>query len=95
MPDVPLVTAEYPEFADYLPWGPFYGVFVKEGTDQAIIDTLSEAFVAAFNDPSYQEVLANYNINAMGYTGQDAKDYLANWRTNTIDALTKAGAITQ
>lgn len=95
MPDVPLVTEEYPDFANYLPWGPFYGVFVEEGTDQAIIDTLAEAFTAAFNDASYQEVLANYNINPMGYTGEEASEYLANWRANTIDALTQAGAVSQ
>ncbi len=93
MSDVPLITEEYPEFADYLPWGPFYGVFVKEGTDPAVVETLSKAFTAAFNDESYQEVLKNYNINPMGYTGDEAKEYLANWRTNTIDALTKAGAM--
>ena len=93
MPDVPLITAEYPAFADYLPWGPYYGVFVKEGTDQAIVDILSDAFVTAFNDASYQEVLANYNINPMGYTGDDAKAYIQNWRTHTVEALTKAGAV--
>ena len=93
MPDVPLITEEYPEFAEYLPWGPFYGVFVKEGTDPAVVETLSNAFTEAFNDASYQEVLKNYNINPMGYTGDEAKAYLASWRENTVNALTKAGAI--
>ena len=95
MADVPLIVDEYPGFADYLPWGPFYGVFVKEGTDQAVIDTLSDAFVTAFNDASYQEVLANYNINAMGYTGEEAEAYLASWRENTVAALTAAGAVAE
>ncbi|MDD6212309.1 MAG: tripartite tricarboxylate transporter substrate binding protein [Clostridiales bacterium] len=93
MPDVPLIAEEYPGFADYLPWGPFYGVFVKEGTDPAVISVLSDAFKAAYEDASYQEVLANYNINPMGYTGDEAKAYLDSWRENTISALTKAGAI--
>lgn len=93
MPDVPLITEEYPEFAEYLPWGPFYGVFVKEGTDPTVVETLSNAFTEAFNDASYQEVLKNYNINPMGYTGDEAKAYLANWRENTVNALTKAGAV--
>jgi len=93
MPEVPLVTDEYPEFSKYLPWGSFYGVFVKEGTDQAVVDKLSQAFTAAFNDPTYQDVLANYNINLMGYTGDLAKEYLSNWQANTITALTEAKAI--
>ncbi len=90
---VPLIIDEYPEFEAYLPWGPFYGVFVKEGTDQAIIDTLAEAFAAAFTDESYQELLDSYNINALGYTGDEAKTYLSDWQTNTITALVNSGAI--
>lgn len=42
--DIPLITAEYPDFAQYLPWGPFYGVFAPKGTDQAVIDTLAAAY---------------------------------------------------
>ena len=93
MADVPLVTAEYPEFEKYLPWGPFYGVFVKEGTDPAIEEVLSAAFTEAFADESYQEVLKNFHINAMGVSGEEAKAYLESWQTNTINALTEAGQI--
>lgn len=95
MSEVPLITAEYPDFEQYLPWGPFYGVFVKAGTDQAAIDTLSAAFETAFNDASYQDLLAGFNINALGYTGDEAKEYLDNWQTNTITALVNSGAITK
>lgn len=93
--DIPLITEEYPDFAAYLPWGPFYGIFVKAGTDQAVIDALSAAFAAAFEDPSYQELLGSYNINALGYTGEDAKTYLKNWQTNTVTALVNSGAISK
>ena len=95
MSEVPLITAEYPDFEQYLPWGPFYGVFVKVGTDQAAIDTLSAAFETAFNDASYQDLLAGFNINALGYTSDEAKEYLDNWQTNTITALVNSGAITK
>lgn len=95
MSEVPLITAEYPDFEQYLPWGPFYGVFVKAGTDQAVIDTLSAAFQTAFADESYQELLAGFNINALGYTGDDAKDYLSNWQKNTVTALVNSGAVTK
>lgn len=93
MPEVPSVLAEYPDFEKYLPWGPFYGVFVKDGTDQAIIDTLSAAFEAAGPDASYQEVLANFNINFMGYTGDEASAYIQTWRENTLAALESSGAL--
>ncbi|MBQ4468948.1 MAG: tripartite tricarboxylate transporter substrate binding protein [Synergistaceae bacterium] len=93
MPGVPLVTAEYPDFAKYLPWGPFYGVFVKKGTDAGIIAKLSDAFTKAGPAESYQKVLANFNINFMGLSGEEAAKYIASWRENTINALKKSGAL--
>ncbi|MBR6208864.1 MAG: tripartite tricarboxylate transporter substrate binding protein [Oscillospiraceae bacterium] len=93
MPEVPLVIAEYPDFAKYLPWGPFYGVFVKKGTDESIKATLSEAFTSVGTDPSYQEVLANFNINFKGVSGDEAAAYIQAWRENTVGALRSSGAI--
>ena len=93
MPDVPLITAEYPDFAKYLPWGPFYGVFVKKGTDAGIQATLSKAFTAAGPAESYQAVLKNFNINFLGYSGDEAAKYISAWRENTINALKNSGAL--
>lgn len=93
--DIPLITAEYPEFEQYLPWGPFYGVFVKAGTDQAVVDTLAAAFSKAFQDQSYQDLLASYNINALGLTGTEAQEYLNSWQKNTVTALVNSGAVTK
>lgn len=93
LPDVPSILAEYPDFEQFLPWGPFYGVFVKKGTDQAVIDKLSAAFTAAGVVESYQEVLANRSINFKGYTGAEAEAYISAYSENTIGALKAAGAI--
>ena len=93
MPEVPLVTVEYPDFSKYLPWGPFYGVFVKKGTDPAIIAKLSEAFTKAGPQESYQAVLANFNINFLGYSGEEATKYISSWRENTVNALKSSGAL--
>ena len=90
---VSLITADYPEFKKFLPWGPFYGVFVKKGTDPAIEKTLSDAFVAAGKDENYQKVLKNFNINFKGVAGKEAQDYITGWQKNTIDALKASGAI--
>ena len=93
MEGVPLVSAEYPEFDEFLPWGPFYGIFVKKGTDSEIVEILSKAFESAYENDSYQKVLNDFNINGLGYTGEKAKEYLKNWQLNTIEALHKSGAI--
>ncbi len=93
MSDVPLITAEYPEFESYLPWGPFYGVFVKEGTDANVKAILADAFSKAYRDSSYKTMLGYFYINPLGYTGDEAKDYINKWRTNMVDILTKVDAV--
>lgn len=95
MADVPLVTAEYPEFEKYLPWGPFYGIFVKKGTDPAAVQALSDAFVTAGSLPEYKTVLENYNINYLGYAGAEAEAFISTWKDNTITALQNSGALSQ
>lgn len=95
MSEVPLVTAEYPDFEKYLPWGPFYGVFVKKGTDEAVKAKLTEAFEAAGKEASYQEVMKNFNINFKGIAGEEANQYITSWRENSISALKASGAISE
>lgn len=93
LPDVPAITAEYPGFEKYLPWGPFYGIFVKKGTDPAIASELSAAFAAAFDDKEYRELLEMYYVNPLGLSGAAADDYISGWQKNTVDALRRSGAI--
>lgn len=91
--EIPLITEEYPDFAKFLPWGPFYGIFVKKGTDPEAIKTMTAAFKEAYEDPTYQEVLKNFNINPLGYSGDEASKYLKEWQVNTITSLYNSGAI--
>ncbi|MCL2618309.1 MAG: tripartite tricarboxylate transporter substrate binding protein [Defluviitaleaceae bacterium] len=93
LPHIPLVTAEFPGFDEYLPWGTFYGVFVRNGTDQQIIDTLAEAFLQASHSDTYQELLVSFNVNFMGYVGDQAREYIRDWQANTIRALESSGAL--
>ena len=87
MSDVPLITAEYPEFKDILPWGPFYGVFVKEGTDAQVVKILADAFSKAYEDSSYKTMLGYFYINPLGYTGEKAEKYISSWRASMLDIL--------
>lgn len=93
MESVPLITEEYPDFSQYLPWGPFYGVFVKKATDAQIVGALSDAFLEAFSDESYQQVLRRYHVRPLGLTGSDARGFIDTWRDSTVAALTHSGAI--
>lgn len=93
MPGVKPITDSYPEFTDLLPWGPFYGVFVKKGTDEAIVNILSDAFRKAFEDEEYQTLLASLSVNPLGYTGKEAEDYIRSWGEVTVSSLIRCGAI--
>ena len=87
LPDVPPITAYDPAFSEFLPWGPFYGIFVKEGTDAKTRDRLSEAFLKGFSEPTYQKLLSDLHVDALGLTGDEANAWIAAWRTASLAAL--------
>ena len=78
--DVPAIGKELPEYSKYLPWGPFYGVFVNKDTPNEIVEKLKLAYKEAFNEDQYQRFLENAAISPMGTTGDEAKEFLENWQ---------------
>jgi tripartite-type tricarboxylate transporter receptor subunit TctC len=89
--DVPIVLDSYPGFSKYLPWGPFYGVFVKNGTDQAIVDQLTAAFQEASQDQSFQDLIASKGCFPLGLSGDEAVEYLQKYRSTTSWLLYNSG----
>lgn len=89
--DVPAIMDAYPDYSKYLPWGPFYGVFVKNGTDQAIVDQLTEAFSAACQDADFQELLAAKGCFVLDLSGDEAVQYLQKYRSTTSWLLYNSG----
>ncbi len=92
-PGVPPITDDYPEFEEYLPWGPFCGVFVTKDTDPEIVQTLTDAFQEGFEDADFQAVLEENVVNPLGYSGDEANEYISNWADTTLGALEEAGLI--
>lgn len=89
---VPTVLESYEGFSKYLPWGPFYGVFVKNGTDQSIVDTLTAAFEKATQDQDYLDLIAAKGCFPLNLSGQEAVDYLKQYRSVTSWLLYESGA---
>ena len=85
--DVPAVTEEFPEFKKYLPWGPFYGAFVKKGTPPEIVERLKNAFMNAYQSPACQKYLADGRMIPLGLAGQEANDYIHSWQERTLAAF--------
>lgn len=76
--DVPAITEIYAsEYKRYLPWGAFFGVFVKKGTDAEIQDKLRKAFLEAGNSPKFDEFAKSMGGVKLGLTGKAAEDYIA------------------
>ena len=86
-PDVPPITDYDPAFSEYLPWGPFYGVFVKKGTDGNTLKVLSDAFIKGFSDASYQQLLTDLYVEPLGLCGDEANTWIEAWRTASLKAL--------
>lgn len=87
LPDVPPITDYSEAFAAYLPWGPFYGVFVRKGTDEAIREQLSAAFLQGYAESGYQALLASLYVEPLGLTGDAANRYIEAWRAASLSAL--------
>ncbi len=92
--NVPAITETYPEYGDILPWGPFYGVFVKKGTDQAVIDTLTAAFSKACQDQEFKDLVASKGCFILDMSGEEAVEYLDKYRSVTSYMLYDSGVAT-
>ena len=71
LPNVPAITDTLPAMAKFLPWGPFYGVFVRADVPDNVKTTLTKAFAAAATDSTFLELMANRGnvVMNMGWSG--------------------------
>ncbi|MFN7050672.1 MAG: tripartite tricarboxylate transporter substrate binding protein, partial [Gemmobacter sp.] len=91
LPDVPTITATNPEFADLLPWGPFFGIFVKKGTPDDVVAKLTAAYAEAAKAPEFVELIDGRGFKMLSLSGAEAEAYLADWQSNTAWLIWEAG----
>ncbi|MFK7751237.1 MAG: tripartite tricarboxylate transporter substrate binding protein [Sedimentitalea sp.] len=92
LPDAPAITDAIPEMANFLPWGPFYGVFVREDTPADVVATLTTAFAKAAQSETFTTLMANRGNIVSNISGDEAKDFLVKWQQVTAWALQDTGA---
>lgn len=90
--DIPVITDVYPDYDKYMPWGPFYGAFVKADTPQEIVDYLTEQFDVAMRRSEIDEMLKNLGTIPVNLTGEDAREFVDKYRSTTSWLLYEAGA---
>ena len=92
LPDVPAITDTIPSMDRFLPWGPFYGVFVRADVPDDVKATLTDAFKKAATDDAFLKLMANRGNVVMNMSGQEAVDFLKKWQQVTVWALQDTGA---
>lgn len=91
LPDVPAITEIYPEYGKYLPWGPFYGVFVKKGTPKDVVAKLTDAFTKASNEQRFNEFVKNFGGFKLALTGDKAASFLKKFESTASWLIYNAG----
>ena len=92
LPDVPAVTDTIPEMGKFLPWGPFYGVFVKADTPDDVKVKLVEAYKKAATSDTFTTLMANKGNIIMNISGDEASEFVKKWQQVTSWVLQDTGA---
>jgi tripartite-type tricarboxylate transporter receptor subunit TctC len=92
LPTVKPVVETNPEFGSFLPWGPFFGVFVKKGTPDDIVAKLTAAYAAGVKHPDFVKLMDTRGFTIMNLSGKDADAFLGKWQSTTTWLLQDAGA---
>ena len=92
LPDVPAITDAIPEMSKFLPWGPFYGVFVRQDVSDDVKAKLVATFDTAAKSETFQTLMANKGNIIMNISGDEAAAFLKKWQQVTAWALQDTGA---
>lgn len=92
VPEATPITETLPDMARFLPWGPFWGVYVNQDTPQAITQTLESAYDKAVDDADFQDFLKKNGATSLNLQGEEAQQFLDRWQSVTAWAMQDAGS---
>lgn len=91
-PGVPALGQMIPAYRPYLPWGPFFGVWVKKGTPAPAVSRLTEAFRLAVGSEEFKEFAELLGAVPLNLSGDEAVKWWKQWQSVTAWLLQDAGA---
>lgn len=91
LPDVKPVTDFNADYGKFLPWGPFFGVFVAKDTPEAAVTKLQTAYAAGAKNEDFLKLMADRGYTPMGISGAEAQSFLNEWQGKTTWLLQDAG----
>lgn len=87
MTDAPSLKA----LPKYLPWGAWYGVFVKKDTPEPVKAKLVAAFKKAGDNPQYRKLMEGRGTTMLNLGGADAEKFIKKWQSTTAWLYQNAG----
>ena len=81
LPDTAPITEDFPGFSSMLPWGPFFGVFVKDGTPDDAVEKLTNAYSKAARHPDFIDLMEKRGFSIMNISGTEAEAFLDSYRS--------------
>lgn len=91
LPGIPPITQTLPGLDSYLPWGPFFGVFVKKGTPDEAVEKLQAAFHKAAFNPEFIDLMEKRGFTILNISGEEAKYFLSGYRSTSSWLVHEAG----
>lgn len=92
LPNVPALGELKPQAQDMLAiTGTYFGIHVKKGTPEQIIQKLTEAFKRGYQDVKMQEFIESSGYIPLGLSGDAAKEWIKKWQSQTAWLIYDAG----
>lgn len=91
LPEAKPVTDFNAGYAKFLPWGPFFGVFVAKDAPDEAVTKLQAAYATAVKNPDFLKLMADRGYTPMGISGAEAESFLNGWQSTTAWLLQDAG----
>lgn len=91
LPGMAPITDSYPKYKAYLPWGPFFGVFVKKGTPADAVAKLQAAYAKGVEHPDFKSLMDKRGFAIMNISGDEANAFLKKWQSVTSWIVYDAG----
>ncbi|MDO5620267.1 MAG: tripartite tricarboxylate transporter substrate binding protein [Paracoccus sp. (in: a-proteobacteria)] len=91
LPDLATISETNPEYDQYLPWGPFFGVFVKKGTPDEAVAKLVDAYAEGAKSDDFVNLMNERGYIIESLSGEPAQQFLNGWQSTTAWLLQDAG----
>ena len=76
----------------FLPWGSWYGVFVRKETPEDVKAKLVAAFKKAGENPQYRDMMTGRGTTMLNISGAEAEKFIKKFQSTTAWLYQGAGA---